>query len=222
MFHVHLTINEISSEIYLYALEIIKELKNSVEKKYSNITIKSINIGGGYESYDEKNCSIQKKTFEDISNKFSTLFKEEELLIEPGRYLVNHAGYVLGTVTDIKRIGNHYNIFSDITTNVLIPIPTARYTLYEPKENKGGKISISIVDGITSPSNIVISNIRTNHKFKIGDKILLSHCDAYTTVLQEFWVFDPFHVSYILKDNTIIHSLSEDEIIKCKKILWKN
>jgi diaminopimelate decarboxylase len=222
MLHVHTTINETSSDIYKYALLQLRDLILNIEGNFPHLKITKINIGGGFGMKEESFKDNSESIFKQISDYFLDIFgKEFTLIIEPGRYLVNKSGYVFTRVTDIKEnINGSFFIFVDASTNVLIPIPSASYCLLYPQNTKSkGYFSVAIVDGITSPDNIIISRTYLDNLPNIGDLLILGNCGAYTDVLSEFWAFNPFLVSFLNSQDELIFQNSRIHIDEARKLL---
>ena len=136
--------------------------------------------------------------FRDIQNCFLRELENFKLVVEPGRFLVNSAGYVLTKVKEYKFKGSKHHVIVDAGTNVLIPIPSAHYSFSEVKsKNDSENKTVIISDGITSPDNVIIHDVKMAELPAIGKRILLENCGAYTDVLSEFWVFDPYEASYM-------------------------
>lgn len=221
--HVNLAVNAKKPDIYLHALDKISRVTRRLHKDFRNIRISKIDIGGGFDTGGKRDLSW-KLFFRAIAEGFERRFPGSELLIEPGRYLVNNAGFVAASVSAVKAVCDHHYIVSDATTNVLIPLDTASYKLISPRpiaasKNRSRGFSCSIVDGITSPHNIVMADVWIKKLPRRGDRIILGNCGGYTSVLGEFWGYEPFPCTLVYTNGTAEHMLSEKAIAAARKHL---
>jgi len=220
--HAHFSINVKESYIATFVLDKIKDFCNQIQHFDFFKNIEVIDIGGGFGTFSTSEYQKAQKMFKEIGIHFLKLFPNFSLYLEPGRYLSNGSGYVVSKVLDIKEDRDITFIFIDASTNVLIPIPTSSYKIFYPEQVKkklGYKITIT--DGITSPNNIIISNIYLSNKPKVGDLIILGNCGAYTSVLQHFWGYEPYNVYFLDKQNNLSEIISSYDISAAKKAILK-
>jgi diaminopimelate decarboxylase len=222
MLHVHPAINQKSSKIHTDSIKILTKIVHKIELNHPHIYFNIIDIGGGYGSYGIDELPLAYENFLAISKTFHELFPERILYVEPGRYLSNSPGFILTKVIDVKQKNNKFFIITDATTNVLIPIPTARYELKYPTpitQDKKNSYKVSIVDGITSPDNFIIKECFLEKIPQIGDKIIIGNCGAYTDVLGHFWAYEPTPVCFLESNGNIAISKSNETIQECRKLL---
>jgi len=220
LMHTHITINELDETVYLEALSILRSYLESLNSQGISLP-NYIDIGGGFEVFDPRKAAVFTKLFTQITATFNADFPEQKLIVEPGRYLSAYAGYTLGTVRDIKKLKNKYWIITDIGTNILIPIPNARYTLLKPVATKQG-ISAGITDGITSPSNNIITDVQLSALPQIGDYICIGNTGAYTDVYSTFWAYAPHQVVFKTSDGVFQPYRTEEDIQKLRHIFFKS
>lgn len=215
MVHMHITINNRSTKIYQKAID---QLRTFVDN-FLDDEVKNVNLGGGFDSFPIGTLDHAHDFFQNIGAIYKSKFPKSTLCLEPGRFLSNPAGFVVATVIDIKKSDDLHHLIIDASTNVLIPIPTAKYELVFPKPvNEGVKVAIS--DGITSPDNVIIREKKIGEIPRIGDKIIMGCCGAYTDVLSEFWVYAPFQTSLLQKDNSLAPIRSLETIKVCQDLFW--
>lgn len=218
MLHVHITINETSPEIYIKALYEIRQSIVKINDSY-HLTPKIINIGGGFEVFDPARKKDFQHMFSEIKKAFHEQLGDYILAIEPGRYLSAYAGYTIGKVVDLKPVDEKYWIITDIGTNILIPIPNARYKLGYPRITGNGEKIVGITDGITSPANNIINQIFLDKLPKLGSFICIENTGAYTDVYSTFWAYAPHVVCFVTRDNEITIYRDLREIEKLKEII---
>jgi diaminopimelate decarboxylase len=109
MLHVHLTINETSSNIYKEAVTQLAVALQYLELHYG-LKPNIINLGGGFEVFDPELKPEFVKLFKDIKQSFNVVLDGYRMAIEPGRYLSAYAGYTIGKVLDIKQLGNNVRL----------------------------------------------------------------------------------------------------------------
>ncbi len=220
LIHCHFTINELDPSIYLEVLKQIKEYLFDFKNDHPHLNIEMINIGGGFEVYDEKNESKFKHLFSSIWQFFQAHFEQYTLAIEPGRYLVSHAGLVKTKIIDKKTFENKTWIYVDAGANMLIPNPHARYLLAYPSVNlpSAEKYTISIGDGITSPAHVYADEVEVNTMPQVDDTLIFSNCGAYTDVYSSFWVENIYQLFFLRKNGELICTRSKEKISQLRKL----
>lgn len=218
--HSHFTINEINPTVFVKVLNNLEQIISDVEEYYRVSPLK-IDIGGGFEVYDPENKNKYINLFSEISECSSMLFPNQKLVLEPGRYLSAYSGYTIGKVLDVKKIKNKYWVVSDISTNVLIPIQNARYKLIHPTPAESNKklYNITVTDGVTSPTNNVISEIAVAELPRIGSYICIGNTGAYTDVYSTFWSYGPHQILTKDADNKRKIYRSKDDILKWRSLV---
>ncbi|MBI3927692.1 MAG: hypothetical protein HY319_19285 [Armatimonadetes bacterium] len=215
LLHVHLASEETDAGLFVHALERLCEYRGHLERQ--GVSIRSLDLGGGIGSLEEAEA---RALFSTIGAAFTRCFPEGELLLEPGRYLVNSAGYVAATVTAVKRDGERAYVATDAGTNTLMPHREASYRLCHPPSTPGQDGSpVALVDGITSLSSTVIPELRLDRLPSPGDRIILGHCGAYTTAMSQFWAFDPIPVAFFTREGELVNDLSRDQIEGARRLL---
>jgi diaminopimelate decarboxylase len=209
--HLHSTICETNPDffrqLFMHQKPIVKSIENELGYK-----VKRINIGGGFASFSRKQDA--QNFFSKVFQLFKQSFPENSIMLEPGRFLCNNSAKAVGRIIDIKERAESIYIFTNVTTNALIPIPTANYYIQQIDalkniENKKNK-ALYIVDSITSPHNIITVLKNEPYIPQIGDQITIGNCGAYTTNMQASWCFPLLPVRFVKKSTdalTTIHNV---------------
>lgn len=158
-----------------------KKYGDLLEKLYllakdKNLDIKKFDLGGGIAS--ETTLNKAGVTIFDFAKEIGkTIDKydiKQQIILEPGRYIVEDAGYVLAKVVDIK---NKW-IYLDIGTNFLVPLDTARF--YPEVLKSGPKTKpYNFADCISYSKGIIAKDVKSP-RAEIGDLVLIKNCGAYT------------------------------------------
>lgn len=199
--HCHQQIQQTDSVVYLENLSKIKETIPFIESSFGR-ELELIDIGGGFEHLSSEKIEHLMKM---ISFEFQNLFPEKKLIIEPGRAMVGSAGYVVTRVIDVKTKQGVTNIFVDAGTNLLVPTSSKRYKLHYPEPSSEG-LRVNIVDGVLSPSNIIVEQQNLSELPKLGSLMLLGNCGAYTTVLEHQWL-RPLHPVFFFEKSGKIKNI---------------
>lgn len=197
MIHIHVAMNEVTSDLHRSALEQLAEIVRILESEWPGLFFERVNLGGGFGTFLDDEYDVAVKLFKEVGALFISSLPGRTLVLEPGRYLTNRAGAMVGTVVDLKRDqADRVIAVSDIGTNVLIPNPAARYTLEHPRCVTGTGVPFMLVDGITSPDNVVVTDVEVDSVPEIGDRVVVGSCGAYTHVFAHIWAYDLPTVSY--------------------------
>lgn len=174
-----------------YFAEISEKLLNCVGPiaKKLKIRFEFINIGGGFGipyAPDEKPLDIE-KTAEGVVNVFKKKTKENglgamKLFVEPGRYLVGDAGFVIGKVHAIKESYKKF-VGTDIGMNIL-----ARPVLYGAYHGirvaDGGRVEeVVTITGQACENADAWARDRKLPKLEVGDLIVVENAGAYGYVM---------------------------------------
>jgi diaminopimelate decarboxylase/aspartate kinase len=187
-------LNARNAEIYVHALTALADARQTIEQSHPSIRFDTIDLGGGFAAPDDSGVE---GILREIGAHFGSLFPDCRLALEPGRLLVSDAGFVVTSVTVVIEISGHHFVFVDAGTNVLIPIPTARYRVLHPAPHVADGFVCDVVDGITSPSNVIVRGAKVSAKPRKGDRWILAGAGAYTSSMSAFWGFMPFPVQWL-------------------------
>ena len=208
--HMHFTINELNPSTYVNAMKFLQKHLTDIEQRF-HIMPQRIDLGGGIEVFSQDQEQKFQTLFLTLADQFSTMFPDQKLVLEPGRFLSASSGYVIGKIVDIKQVKNKKWLITNIGTNVLIPNKNARYKLVYPQPSADGEY-IGITDGITSGSNNIVNEAYLNVDVHIGDDIIIGNAGAYTDVYSTFWGYAPFTIGYIFKSGKIKITRSAETI----------
>jgi diaminopimelate decarboxylase len=148
-------------------------------------TVRAVNLGGGWDGGFE--CRFGDGNAREIlAEQLRTLHAElpgvEEVIIEPGRALVEDACAVVATVLDTLDRGTTTYVVVDVATGFLITVPLARFR-FIPLEARGGRPTIErevvVVDG-TCSSRGRIASMRCDWRFRIGERLAILNTGGYT------------------------------------------
>jgi diaminopimelate decarboxylase len=110
--------------------------------------------------------------------------KLNNIYFEPGRFIVEDAAVAVTTVCKIKNCEGIKWLITDIGTNILIPLPAARFEVTDVNGNSGYGEVYSIGDGTCSPAGVIQRDVQLDNITE-GDRILVNSCGAYTYSLAE-------------------------------------
>jgi diaminopimelate decarboxylase len=209
--HVHVTCNAEHSEVFEDVIGYLKEAERVFSGKFSLPHLNCFDVGGGFASFSS---AKQLRMFIDsLLSRFKKHCPDKAVWLEPGRCLANPAGFVVTKVLDKKTTSTGKTwLFVDVGTNILIPIPTARYQLFQPLFDPGqSSHRIAIADSITSGANVIVHDARVNRVPEIGETLVLMNCGAYSDVLGQEWG-QPIPSSYFLDRYGSIHSSSKGKL----------
>jgi diaminopimelate decarboxylase len=180
--HVHAASQETDPDFYA---ELVRQLR-----RYA---VPLIDIGGGFDT----EFDFHRLPFEGV-------------IVEPGRYLVNSAGFVLTTVVAVK--GDY--VVVDAASSTLMPHKEASYVPLR----QGGYVC-TLVDGITSLSSVLIRECRLPRRPEVGERIVLRNCGAYTSAMAQFWAHPPMPVAFLTKDGEFRWDLDPATLRRCRREL---
>lgn len=210
MVHVHLATNERSAGAHIAVLEALAKEVEQIEGANPGLEFRRVNLGGGFGTFAEDEADRAVTVFAELGQAFSARFPSRTLVVEPGRYLTNRAGSMVGTVIDLKPEADRTIVVSDIAMNVLIPNESARYSLEHPRTGEG-QHRIILADGITSPDHVVLEGLVADPP-RIGDRVVVGSCGAYSNVFACVWAYDVPTVSYVDPAGNRMQLLTDDDV----------
>ena len=178
--HCHLGTNIKDFNIYESTARMFGEIYNKLRGK--GIELSWIDIGGGFISSTDS--AVYRRYAECISRglKKSNVKKDTQLIIEPGRALVESAGVLVTKVVDIRyrKKSNSTYIIVNSGTNFIIPFKLVNdRKIFKVNYSKGNFVENYQIAGVLcSNEDIIAENVNLN-KVKIGDKIIISNVGAY-------------------------------------------
>ncbi len=176
--------------------------------------LKAIDFGGGWETAQD--------LIEGELERFGRLFRERfpslELWLEPGRGLVNGAGYVVTTVIGRKHSRGRNFIILDAPTNTLMPHKEATYRLLHPEP--GERYRADLVDGITSLTSTIKHGVGFARPPEVGERLVLGNCGAYTSSMSQFWAHRPVRIRYF-DGERFLPDLGMEEMRRLEEALFR-
>lgn len=194
--HCHLGTNINSLYAYKKMAQKISLFVNELEKKH-NISIKSIDLGGGFpsssylpNSYKNKPESIEnilKIITSEIKNNINSK-KLPTLILEPGRYLIDDATLFFTKVIDIKINNQIQKITTDATINMIPSIWYKPQKIKKLAKTKQKKVK-SIVYGSSCQENDIL--YKGNFWIcKKNDILVFYSMGAYNASMAPSFIFD--------------------------------
>jgi diaminopimelate decarboxylase len=140
------------------------------------------------------------------------VFRHEErppkaLIFEPGRFVVEDSALGLCSVVRTKTVGERRHVIVDLSTNLLIPLPLARFELVMPPQS-GETFPTTICDGTCSPAGVFVRDVQAP-RIAEGSRLALANCGAYTAALAEPFMEPPAPVLWCDSDG--VHALVDRE-----------
>ncbi|MEJ5286468.1 MAG: Diaminopimelate decarboxylase [Candidatus Kapaibacterium sp.] len=171
----------------IYFAEVVEKLFRIVGRMFQELKIKPeyIDIGGGFGipyTDDENELDIDKtaevifEVYQEYCNKFG--FGEPQLKIEPGRYLIGNAGYLISKVTGIKK---GYKKFVGIDAGMNTLIRPALYGAIHRIKVYGKREATNLVQicgQICENSDILLKNVPFPD-IQVGDICIIEDVGAY-------------------------------------------
>lgn len=202
----HIFSNNLSAELTKKAIKRTLQIIDRVEKEQGR-KLDYIDIGGGLKPRifykDEALENYIEEITVDIKNKKPYL----TIILEPGRFLVSDAVFILSNVKGIKKNQDKHWAILDISTNYLIPATGSNFLVLPYKKRVSEGIKIHFADRICSPAGTIDTNNRFD-EITEKDKVIVANAGAYTTVMKEQFVFfDPTHA--FIQDGKVIKIIKQ-------------
>lgn len=218
LLHAHVASNTRDPGIYLHAMDAVDAVRREVAQRW-HVSIAAVSLGGGFSAIRFAEAAQPLPWLVQIGRGFAERFGDIELIVEPGRALVDASALVVATVTALKEDGERTYIVTDAGTNTLMPFKEAAYALIEPPSGPGGRFLVSVVDGITSTTSVVIRSTFVDELPAPGTRIVLANCGAYTSALSQFWAYDPMPVGFYDANQQLHMDLSADTLRTARRLL---
>ncbi len=149
------------------------------------IRIPLLDFGGGFGSryLMEAHGHTLRSFIAKMSGPIAGLRGDREVLIEPGRYLVNDAAVCLTSVLSCKRSGGRRWALVDAGRNILPPRENAEYVPI-PSEVRPGRTRYTVGDFLCMPSEPNPLSF-VSGAVEPGDVLTIFNCGAYTFSLAQ-------------------------------------
>jgi carboxynorspermidine decarboxylase len=169
--HVH---NIFSATDFLPLLKTLEKLRYYFGKKLTQLDW--INLGGGYLFNQISDQSL----FIDLVKQLKQDYKLE-IIIEPGKAVVDTAGYLVATVIDCFQSDGKTIAILDTSINHNPEVFEFQYTP-ELCEHDPNAEYLSILAGSTCLAGDVFGEYRFNTPLTMGDKVIFKQVGAYTLI----------------------------------------
>jgi diaminopimelate decarboxylase len=181
-------------------------LKSSLEIP----SVRFIDIGGGFKvKYKEQDYETDVgEVGREISEQFNTFCREHKrrlrLVLEPGKYLVSEAGYLLATVQSIKRNDEKLIVGTDTGMNHLIR--PALYDAYHEIINASrvaGKPETADIVGNICESADVLGKNRDIPQPGVGDILCIKNAGSYGYSMASIYNAHMLPAEVLIEHNTV-------------------
>jgi diaminopimelate decarboxylase len=224
MVHIHLTSYIISPEVlnsqdpsksveliwpkdsgfYRQASHKVADFAEEIRKRVG-ITLKYIDMGGGYPTLDSTACYADA-----IAEPMSRLFDKDEpvLILEPGRAIVNDAVQMITTVVGVNEpVNGIRSIVVDAGTNT-VPTSSWKFQHIEPVDKSRGHLRQTIVYGPLCLQTDILGITRLPD-LNVGDRLLLRDVGAYNIPQSSSFIFPRPSIIIIDKSKVTVLKRSE-------------
>jgi len=177
--HCHSYTRQYSPEAHRAHVASVVKFLRQVEGKLG-IRIPVLDFGGGFGSRSimEANGGPLRSFIAKMTEPLAGLSGDREIVIEPGRYLVNDAAVCLTTVLSCKRNGRRRWVLLDAGRNILPPRKNAEYAVI-PCEVRPGRTLYHVGDFLCMPSEPVPLSF-VSGPMEPGDRLAVFNAGAYT------------------------------------------
>ncbi|OQX51964.1 MAG: diaminopimelate decarboxylase [Candidatus Cloacimonas sp. 4484_209] len=217
--HSHIGSQILTPSPFLKAVKRVERLIN-VFKKHK-INIRYVNLGGGFGiPYQPNDVALD---FQPIVKSYKNLAEHHnvKIILEPGRFIVGNAGFIITKVISVKsREGTPlYIVDADMTENPRPAIYRA-YHHIEPLSDKNGKRKNSRIVGPLCENSNEFGTFKLP-PLEIGDTLIIHNSGAYTRtmasnyngrLLAAEYSYDGNHIKQVRRKQTL-NELLEDERI---------
>ncbi len=190
-FHMHSVSNNLDAQLHVELVHMYIQSVSRWIREY-NLSIQYLNAGGGFGiCYTEPDRHFEWETF---INGLHHIWNEEvlpgvELIFEPGRYIVAHAGYYASEVIDLKcNHDKHYAILRGGTHHFRLPVSWGHnqpfqmiaieqwdYPFERPRQEQ---VTLTLAGELCTPKDILAQEV-TLEQIAVGDIVLFSIAGAY-------------------------------------------
>ncbi len=172
-------------------------------------TIRFIDIGGGYKVkyYADDSETDVMELGRKVSERFNTFCHDNnrqlKLIIEPGKYLVSEAGYLLTTVQSVKRNYNKIIVGTDTGMNHLIrpALYHAYHEIVHASRFEGETEKVNIVGNICESADVLGKN-RVLTRSKRGDVLCIKNAGSYGYSMASMYNARLLPPEILIKDGT--------------------
>ncbi len=177
--HCHAWTRQYSPRRYLAALRPVLRFLGEIEREIGR-PIPWIDVGGGFGSRNmlEASGNHIADFLAPLAEQIRRLGGYRELLVEPGRYLLNDAAVCIGQVLTRKRNAGRRWLLTDAGSHILPLRENVEYYV-APADVSQGNERYYVGDGLCIPSGVLPGSFPLG-KIRVGDKLVILNCGAYT------------------------------------------
>lgn len=177
--HCHAWTRQYAPRRYLAAAKSILGFLGDVECDIGR-RVPVIDLGGGFGSRNMLEASGRHITdfLTPLGEQIRRLGGERELLLEPGRYLLNDAAVCVGQVLTRKQNARRRWVLTDAGSHILPLRENVEYYVLPARLNRGRE-RYCVGDGLCIPSGVLPGSFPLG-KINVGDKLVILNCGAYT------------------------------------------
>lgn len=179
--------------------------------------IHAVNIGGGWDGGFEaamRGTSASRLLERQLAILSQRLPHVGEVIIEPGRALVEDACVTVTSVVDVIETDAMTYVVVDVGTGFLIPLELARFRFMpvDGEAVRGPARETTVVDGTCSPRGR-IGTQATTHRYRPGERVAIFNCGGYTYSLASNFYAQPAP-AYALDDGGEIMTILDRERLR--------
>lgn len=177
--HCHAWTRQYAPRRYLAAIRSVLRFLAAIEREIGR-RIPVLDLGGGFGSRNILEAAGHHITdfLAPLGKQVKQLGGERELLLEPGRYLLNDAAVCVGQVLTRKYNAGRRWVLTDAGSHILPLRENVEYYVLPARLNRGGERS-RVGDSLCIPSGVFPGTFPLGN-IKVGDKLVVMNCGAYT------------------------------------------
>ncbi len=178
--HQHIGSDITDAEPLLQSLELLLHTSRDIP------TVRFVDIGGGFKvRYHEEDSETDIDMVGNrICSYFDSFCEENDralrLILEPGKYLVSEAGFLLTTVQSIKHNDDKIIVGTDTGMNHLIrpALYDAYHEILNASKISGETLKVDVVGNVCESADVLGKNIHVTHP-EIGDVLCIKNAGSY-------------------------------------------
>ncbi len=177
--HCHAWTRQYSPRRYLASVRTVLRFLAEIEREIDR-RIPWIDLGGGFGSRNMLEASGHHIAgfLLPLAEQIQRLGGHRELLLEPGRYLINDAAVCMGQVLTRKRNAGRQWLLTDAGSHILPLRENIEYYVAPAHLNRG-HARYCVGDALCIPTGALPGSFPLG-KTRVGDKLVIFNCGAYT------------------------------------------
>ena len=163
-----------------------RELERSVERVESALggrlpSLRWINLGGGYLVQEARHVEALRRTVDRLSSRDGL-----DVFIEPGAALVRDAGFLVASVLDLFKSGDHMVAVLDTSVNHAPEVFEYQYSPPIAGSMENGKYRY-VMAGRSCLAGDLFGQYGFDEPLEIGSRVVFTRMGAYTTVKMHYF-----------------------------------